>query len=281
MNYPAIWARRFLGVRILPILGIILLFALTPNVHAQQMPSISAATDFVYEGKLTRAGKPVNGEFDVMFQFFDSRRVPLGGDHSDGVTVVSGVLTVRVHSDLSEASLSSPISVAISIWPRGAPGMIGLLPRQPLDSASPWVSKGAGYSLSGTFRGVLGTGLGTGRGTGNGTGTGRPYGDPDIAIPAPAVAPLPPSTAPLKLLSKPRAVYTEIARQNNVQGVVKLRVQFLASGQIGLITVVEGLPDGLNGQATEAAKKIRFEPQRVRGVPKTTVKQIEYSFILY
>jgi hypothetical protein len=41
------------------------------------------------------------------------------------------------------------------------------------------------------------------------------------------------------------------------------------------------LPDGLTDQAIAAAKGIRFQPQRVNGVAKTTTKVVEYSFAIY
>lgn len=89
------------------------------------------------------------------------------------------------------------------------------------------------------------------------------------------------ATTALRILSKPRPVYTDAARQNQVTGTVRLRITFLASGQIGSISPVVGLPDGLTEQAIAAAAKIKFEPQKVNGVPQTVTKQIEYSFYIY
>jgi TonB family protein len=63
--------------------------------------------------------------------------------------------------------------------------------------------------------------------------------------------------------------------------VVRLRVTFLASGQIGSVSPVSGLSYGLTEQAIAAAKQIRFEPAKVNGVPQTVTKQIEYSFSIY
>jgi TonB family protein len=85
----------------------------------------------------------------------------------------------------------------------------------------------------------------------------------------------------MKIVSKPRANYTDTARQNQVQGTVTLRVTFLANGQIGSISPVSGLPYGLTEQAIAAAKSIRFEPAKKDGVPIPKVKQIDYSFTLY
>jgi len=63
-------------------------------------------------------------------------------------------------------------------------------------------------------------------------------------------------------------------------GVVRLRVEFLASGEIGKIEVVDSLPDGLTEQAIAAARQIKFEPKKVNGVAQTVTKLVEYTFTL-
>lgn len=136
-----------------------------------------------------------------------------------------------------------------------------------------------------------GTGQGSGRGTGAGSGTGSGYGSglgngngsgtgdgDDGSGPPPRVAGV---TAGIKIISKPRPGYTDAARQNNIQGTVVLRVTFLASGQIGSVSVVKGLPNGLSEQAIAAAKRIAFEPAKVNGAAVPVTKQIEYSFSIY
>ena len=50
----------------------------------------------------------------------------------------------------------------------------------------------------------------------------------------------PPKDQPLKILSKPRPGYTEEARQNNVQGTVKLETTFQSDGKIGDVVCVNG-----------------------------------------
>jgi len=112
-------------------------------------------------------------------------------------------------------------------------------------------------------------GQGSGRGSGNGTGIEN----------APVNNPSPPQ--PLKIISKPRAQYTEAARSTDVQGTVILRVTFLANGTIGNINVIKGLSHGLSEQAIAAARRIKFEPARLNNEPVTVTKQIEFPFILY
>jgi TonB family protein len=86
---------------------------------------------------------------------------------------------------------------------------------------------------------------------------------------------------PLAIESKPRAVYTESARRQNVEGTVKLKVEFLRDGTVGDIVPLAELPNGLTEEAVSAAKKIRFRPAVVDGVAVDSSKLIEYSFSLY
>jgi|ERR1043166_328422 TonB family protein len=87
--------------------------------------------------------------------------------------------------------------------------------------------------------------------------------------------------SPLHLLEKPRANYTEAARQNVIIGVVILRVVFMSDGTIGTVEVAKALPFGLTEQAIVAAKRIRFEPKTNSGVPQSVVKTVEYRFDIY
>lgn len=122
---------------------------------------------------------------------------------------------------------------------------------------------------SGTGSGY-GSGVGDGEGSGRGSGTGGP----------PPVAARGPSTD-IKILSQPKPGYTDEARKNSVQGIVVLKVTFLASGQIGQITVVRGLPNGLTEKAIAAARGIKFEPRKDRGIPRSVSKSVQYSFTIY
>ncbi len=72
-----------------------------------------------------------------------------------------------------------------------------------------------------------------------------------------------------------------LPKESQVEGIVRLRVTFLASGEIGEIKVVSGLSNDLTRQAIEQARKIKFEPAKKNGVPYTVIKNVEYSFKLY
>ncbi|HXG83376.1 MAG TPA: energy transducer TonB [Pyrinomonadaceae bacterium] len=85
----------------------------------------------------------------------------------------------------------------------------------------------------------------------------------------------------LQIISKPKPDYTDEARQNQVAGTVRLRVDFLASGQIGNVSSISGLPDGLTEQAITAAKQIKFKPAAKNGKSITATKIVEYNFTIY
>lgn len=126
-----------------------------------------------------------------------------------------------------------------------------------------------------------GTGQGSGRGTGAGSGTGYGSGSGGGVGAGSGSGNNGGTTHGLKIISKPRGALTDAARENNTQGTVLLRITFLASGQIGSISVVRGLPHGLTEQAIVAARRIIFEPQKINGVPQTVVRNIEYTFSIY
>jgi TonB family protein len=85
----------------------------------------------------------------------------------------------------------------------------------------------------------------------------------------------------LKIVFNPRANYTDEARENNVNGVVRLKVTLLANGSVGRISVVSGLPYGMTEQAIVAARKIVFIPQQTGSKNITVTKTFEYRFTLY
>lgn len=126
-----------------------------------------------------------------------------------------------------------------------------------------------------------GDGIGPGKNGGYRGDGGDPNGgnpDPDKDIPTVKTAKV---TQAVKILSKPRANYTDAARIDMIQGKVVLKVTFLASGAIGQITVVSGLRGGLTEQAVAAARMIRFEPAKVNGQAVSVTKTIEYNFAIF
>jgi len=88
-------------------------------------------------------------------------------------------------------------------------------------------------------------------------------------------------TRRLVIKAKPNPGYTLEARRNGVEGRVVLRVEFRADGQIGDITPLEELPDGLTEKAVEAAKLIEFEPELRDGQPVTRTLRVMFQFRLH
>jgi TonB family protein len=83
------------------------------------------------------------------------------------------------------------------------------------------------------------------------------------------------------IIWRPPPIYTEEARQNQVNGTVVLRAVFSSSGYVTNIKVVSGLADGLTERAIEAARSIRFFPAVKDGKFVSQYIQIEYNFNLY
>lgn len=144
----------------------------------------------------------------------------------------------------------------------------------PAISPLPLVGAGTGNGVAPSIGRGSETGAGNGPGlastlaNGQGSGTGTA---PPEAIQRTSV----------KVLTKPRPTYTEAARFYQISGNVIARITFLSSGEIGSISIVQGLPFGLTNAAIAAAKAIQFEPATQDGKPVTVTKQVEYTFTIY
>lgn len=139
------------------------------------------------------------------------------------------------------------------------------------------IGPGSGDGYGPGSGGGMGGGSGGGIGPGRGKGT---YGEDDPP-PPPKKEPPVVVSEPLKILSQPRPGYTEEARKNNVQGTVRVRVTFSASGQVTGVSAVSSLPYGLTEKAIAAARQISFVPAKKNGVATAVTKVIEYRFTMY
>ncbi len=86
---------------------------------------------------------------------------------------------------------------------------------------------------------------------------------------------------PIKIKTKPRPDYNYRAKLAGTQGKIMLAVLFSSKGIVGDVIVLEGLGNGLNRQAIEAARKIKFEPAKKNGKPVYVVKRLQYHFAIY
>lgn len=124
-------------------------------------------------------------------------------------------------------------------------------------------------------------GVGVGRGPGSGPGNhggeggddyngpgGRPGGDVVTTV----------DTKPIAL-NLPRPNYTEEARKNKIQGTVRARVLVSSYGTVRQVTIVRGLPDGLNEEAIRVAFQIRFRPatKSGRAVAFWTTLEVDFN----
>ena len=73
--------------------------------------------------------------------------------------------------------------------------------------------------------------------------------------------------SPVEIVSKPKPLYTDQARDLRIEGEVVLEVTFVATGQLRVLRVLGSLGHGLDEAAVEAAKKIEFTPARRNGRP--------------
>lgn len=86
---------------------------------------------------------------------------------------------------------------------------------------------------------------------------------------------------PLKIISKPRAPLNDTTRRNNTSGTIRVAVELLSDGKIGFIFPLQNFLPEWEPEVVAAAKRIRFEPAVLGGVPVTVVSIVEYSFTRY
>jgi len=83
-----------------------------------------------------------------------------------------------------------------------------------------------------------------------------------------------------KLLNNPFPAYTEWARQEGVEGTVRLAVLIDDKGKVTSSLIFLGLGYGLDEQAVKAASKFKFEPATVDGKPISFWQMVEVEFRL-
>lgn len=173
-----------------------------------------------------------------------------------------------------------PVAETIQVDPRLEPKRDDLLP-----TGLPTGVPGPPSPGPGSGGGIgTGDGGGIGSGDGRGVGPGRGYnmggGDPGLGsgsgnTPASVV-----DSKPVPL-NRPRPNYTEEARKNKIQGVVRVRVLVGPDGGVKQVRIVGGgLGDGLNEQAISAAYQIRFRPAMKDGRPVAFWIPVDIEFNL-
>ncbi|MBS1795034.1 MAG: TonB family protein [Acidobacteria bacterium] len=107
------------------------------------------------------------------------------------------------------------------------------------------------------------------------------YADPENQPPASLNLEPAADRTGIRIISKPRANYTDAARYANVSGKIRMLVGFTADGRIDHILLVHRLGYGLDEEAVRAARGIKFEPATRNGKPVPVAKMIEYTFTIY
>ena len=82
---------------------------------------------------------------------------------------------------------------------------------------------------------------------------------------------------PLIILRQPDFEFIDVASKNNYSGLVKLKINFLASGKVGDIFVVSDSPTGITKLAIKAAQKIKFLPAEIDGKKVDAIRIVEYA----
>ncbi len=81
-----------------------------------------------------------------------------------------------------------------------------------------------------------------------------------------------------RILKKPEPSGTSEARRHSFRGRVVLQAILAANGQVTHLTLIAGLPYGLNQKSLAAAQLIKFQPAMKDGKTVSEWVRIEYTF---
>lgn len=130
---------------------------------------------------------------------------------------------------------------------------------------------------SSTPKGTMGGGYGSGIGGGGSAGSNKPSGEIDYnkTFRSSEV------TKKAVLTYKAQPAYTEKARMNMIQGVIRISAVLRADGQVSNIRVISELPFGLTDMAVKATTEIQFTPAVVNERAVSQYVTLEYNFRIY
>lgn len=107
------------------------------------------------------------------------------------------------------------------------------------------------------------------------------FGDTTVEKGLPASRPLPAARViPAEIVFKPKPAYSEEARAKKIEGEVLLEIEFCASGESRVLSLMRGLGYGLDENAIAAARAIRFRPATRDGGPVDSAAVVHIVFQL-
>lgn len=140
-------------------------------------------------------------------------------------------------------------------------------------SDGPGANGGIGTGNSGGVGPDKGPGFGPGDEGGKNGGHYGPGGRPGID----AISKV--DTLP-RALNEPRPNYTEEARTNKAQGIVRARILIGSDGLVKQVRIIKGLPYGLDEEAIRAAMQMRFRPAMKSGAAVAFWMTLDVEFNL-
>jgi len=125
-------------------------------------------------------------------------------------------------------------------------------------------------------------GVGPGKGPGVGPGAEGGQGDDNYNGPTGRrhVDASPRVDTPPRALNEPRPNYTEEARTNKAQGIVRARILIGSDGLVKQVRILKGLPYGLDEEAIRAAMQMRFRPAMKTGAAVAFWMTLDVEFNL-
>jgi protein TonB len=141
----------------------------------------------------------------------------------------------------------------------------------------PSAGPGSGSGMGSGSGGGMGSGDGTGVGPGHGYNMGG--GGPQLGGGSRNAVATEVDTRPVPM-NRPRPNYTEDARKNKVQGVIRVRALIAMDGSVKDVRLISHLPDGLDEEAITAVKQMRFRPATKSGQPVNFWQMLDVEFNL-
>lgn len=85
-------------------------------------------------------------------------------------------------------------------------------------------------------------------------------------------------TTPVRILEIPRPYAPKNAGTLDAIDSFFVKVEFLANGKIGKVVLISGTHKELAQLATEAARRIKFEPKMKDGLPVNVARIVRYKY---